>query len=296
MRSWQKQVGQTIVQFVQVRHRDPTSSQRGCSRLRWSSAGEVVGLQGPAHTVGCDLGRDAVRGRLLRRRRPSRACSWSSSSAPVAVPASAVNPSSSSVRATSKPLEQRGPVPIETQKQVSPGASQFTPMKHGLLATGPVGGVGDQEDLVLDLDRRQVARPEADERVANVGQRRGRDRDRARRRRGDRSGSSRAAGRGTASRRRARAPTRRAGRRRSARGGTRPGPGSRARRAAGRRRRRSDRARWRRRAPSDRSAGSPARTAATASGRSHHGRGSAPGPSVAFADIFTRKPASRDPA
>ena len=39
VRSWQKHVGQTIVQFVQVRQRDPTSSQRGCSRFRCSSPG-----------------------------------------------------------------------------------------------------------------------------------------------------------------------------------------------------------------------------------------------------------------
>ena len=51
------------------------------------------------------------------------------SSSPTSVPGSAVNdPSSSSVSATSYPVEHRGPVPIDTQKQVSPGVEQFTPI------------------------------------------------------------------------------------------------------------------------------------------------------------------------
>ncbi len=54
--------------------------------------------------------------------------SASSSSAPRAVPASAVKPASNSVSAMSNPLEHRGPVSIETQKQVAPGCPQFTPM------------------------------------------------------------------------------------------------------------------------------------------------------------------------
>ena len=78
-----------------------------------------------------------------------------------AVPTSTVNPSSSSVSATSNPVEQRGPVPIETQKQVSPGSSQFTPIVRRPLAPGAVGGIGRQEHAVLDsiAARSQARRP-----------------------------------------------------------------------------------------------------------------------------------------
>ncbi len=106
----------------------------------------------------------------LRVRRPRRHVSASRGRRRASVPASAVKPPSSSVSAMSYPVVHRGPVSIETQKQVSPGVAQFTPIATAPFATRAVGGIGDHEDLVLDLDRVQVAGAQSDERVANVGQ------------------------------------------------------------------------------------------------------------------------------
>ena len=86
---------------------------------------------------------------------------------------------------------------------------QFTPIERAPARAGvAVRGVCDQEDPVLHLDRVQVAGAQPDERVPHVGQGRRRDRDGAVGIRRARSGSSRAAGTGSACRRRGRAPTR----------------------------------------------------------------------------------------
>ena len=124
----QKHVGHTEVQFPQVRQRSATSSQRGCSRFAWSSSRRSpASISRPI----CPAARSAAAsGAPVSASVASRLGSSARTSAPSSLPTSTVkrcpSPSSTSVSARSKPWVHRGPVPIDTQKQVPPAWPQLT--------------------------------------------------------------------------------------------------------------------------------------------------------------------------
>ena len=132
---------------------------------------DPVGVELAAHLGGALLG-DRRRGLLVRLRPPRAAPISASTSSPRSEPASTrkrCSPSSSSVSARSKPDFARGPVSIETQKQVLPAFEQLIATMKASRAAGLVVGVRvgvADEDLVLDADRGQVAGADAEERVA----------------------------------------------------------------------------------------------------------------------------------
>ncbi len=125
----QKQVGQTIVQFVQARQRSATSFHRGLaalvySRSRRSSVRIVrpIRATAPATTASAAAKSVGVAG---------AGASSARSSSPAGVPVSTRNRwgSSSSVSVRSAPGPGFGPVPIEAQKHVPAGLAQVTAIR-----------------------------------------------------------------------------------------------------------------------------------------------------------------------
>ena len=108
------------------------------------------------------------------------ACRASSRSAPTGVPISTVNPSpSSSVREKIEAGGAAGSGLHGGAEAGRPGDLTVHADEDGALTPRAVGGIGDQEDPVLDLDGVQIARSQADESEARLGQRLRRDLDRA---------------------------------------------------------------------------------------------------------------------
>ena len=165
----QKQVGQASVQLPQLRHLDATSSQRAAPWLSAISSRRPVCGHGAAHPLRRpgDGGPGALDGAVAGR---GTCGTPASTAAPAGVPMSTMNecrsPSASSVSARSYPGPAAGPVPMDVQKQVSPGSVQFTAtMSTPLPARGvPRVALPAAEHLVLDLDCPQVARPDPEER------------------------------------------------------------------------------------------------------------------------------------
>jgi hypothetical protein len=124
----QKQVGQTMVQLPQVRHRADSWSQTGLSRLRANiSCKPAVSRDLPI----CPLAFSEISFAVLISKIPAFVHGiFFRSSAPVFEAASVtkqcLSPSMTSVRARSNPAVAFGPLPIDAQKHVAPAFPQFT--------------------------------------------------------------------------------------------------------------------------------------------------------------------------
>ncbi len=220
----QKQVGQTIVQLPHDRQRSATSSQRGCSRLRWSrSRMSVVSSVRP-----CSGGRP-----LARRAAPAR----SSGPAPRAGSRATIAGAARGARCATN----RWPPSSRTSvsERSNPASARAAPGAHGdaearaprlpaldrddervlqARALAGVGGLAAEQHAVEHAHRMQLARAHAEERVA--GRRLGSCSRRPRRRRcGSRAPAARPAAGGTPSRSAGRGCSRSTPRRRGGSGG-----------------------------------------------------------------------------
>ena len=76
-----------------------------------------------------------------------------------------VKPSAVSVSARSKPVVQRGPVPIDVQKQVAAACVQLTAINERRGTAGRIDGIDVRsvaKDTILHLDGGQFAGPHAE--------------------------------------------------------------------------------------------------------------------------------------
>ena len=172
----QKHVGQTRVQFPQLRHRSAVAAKRGCSTLRASrsrrsndstlrpiSAIASCVTRSAASTSSAVAGSRHAGPRAPRRRDRSPSRRRTGARSPT-----------SSVSARSNPLSARGPVPIEAQKHVPPGHAAVDGDEERSLAARGVVALDVralEEHPVLDRDRVQVARADAEERERPLGRR-----------------------------------------------------------------------------------------------------------------------------
>ena len=156
------------MQFVHERHREATSSHRGCSRLRASSAGSpsactVRPMRSIASAVDRVRGAHLVVGRLARMQLVEQlgagGCADVDREPVVELGEREVEPA-------------RAPWSGAHRRAEAGGARQLAvdPDGERALAARPVGRVSHHEHPVLHVDRRQVAGPQPDERVPHIGQ------------------------------------------------------------------------------------------------------------------------------